>query len=63
MGADEAVQENDTTITSENSRKTEKSEIKMNQETTDAMVSPPEDDLPAVDEAQTFNGEIESLKS
>lgn len=46
MGADEAVQENDTTITSENSEKTEKSEIKMNQETTNAAAHP-EDDLPA----------------
>lgn len=46
MGADEAVQENDTTITSENSEKTEKSEIEMTQETTDAPAHP-EDDLPA----------------
>lgn len=45
MRADEFVQENDTTITSENSEKTEKSEIKMTQETTD--VAHPEDDLPA----------------
>lgn len=46
IGADEAVQENDTTITSENSEKTEKSEIKMTQETTEAAAHP-EDDLPA----------------
>lgn len=38
-------------------------ETKETTETMNEKIQIPEDDLPAVDEAQTFNGEIESLKS
>lgn len=59
MGADEAVQEKEPAKTSETIEKTEKSEIEMNQDTTNATAHP-EDDLPA--EAESVQRPIQQPK-